>query len=96
MGIFKFEFEEGKKGNILVSDGGWLFAAIALPLTAITLGFSWLYTFLVARERLKAKPKAAESPRSALDIVQFVMASGGSMFSRTILSKQAELPKSTV
>lgn len=42
MGFFNYDFE-GANGRIQVSQDGWIFLAVAVPLTITTLGLSWAW-----------------------------------------------------
>jgi len=42
MGIFNYDFE-GANGRIQVSQDGWIFLVVAIPLTIATLGLSWAW-----------------------------------------------------
>jgi hypothetical protein len=46
MGIFDFNFPDGQSSvtaGLRVSPNGWLYAAIAVPLTFITLLLAWFW-----------------------------------------------------
>jgi hypothetical protein len=45
MGFFSFDFDR-TKGHIEISDQGWVWFACTLPLTALTLGLSYLWVWL--------------------------------------------------
>lgn len=48
MGIFNWDFDSAN-GRLRIAEGGWLFAAVAVPLTFLTLGFAYGWMWLVDR-----------------------------------------------
>jgi hypothetical protein len=50
MGFFHYDFE-GSKGRISISEQGWIYLALMLPLTAITLGLSYAWMRWTAKKQ---------------------------------------------
>lgn len=48
MGIFYWDFNNAS-GRLKVAEDSWLFAAIAVPLTLLTLGFAYGWMWFVDR-----------------------------------------------
>ncbi|EJD41568.1 hypothetical protein AURDEDRAFT_127070 [Auricularia subglabra TFB-10046 SS5] len=69
MGIFDFGVESGEDGRIRIAREGWIFLAISLPLTALTLGLAFLWKQTKERqwknEDEKAKKQSSGLPLAA-------------------------------
>jgi len=50
MGFFKYDFETSK-GRINISEQGWVYLALTLPLTMITLGLSYAWMQWTAKKQ---------------------------------------------
>jgi len=50
MGFFKYDFEDSQ-GRISVSEQGWVFFALAVPLTVLTLGLSYAWMWWTAKKQ---------------------------------------------
>jgi len=50
MGFFKYDFENSK-GRISISEQGWVFFALAVPLTVLTLGLSYTWMWWTAKKQ---------------------------------------------
>ena len=50
MGLFNYDFENSK-GRISISEQGWIYLALTLPLTVLTLGLSYAWMRWTAKKQ---------------------------------------------
>ena len=50
MGLFNFNFDDSK-GRISISEQGWIYLALTLPLTVLTLGLSYAWMRWTAKKQ---------------------------------------------
>ena len=67
MGIFDFRFDDGNDGRVRLSKHGWIFPAIAAPLTLMTLSLSWLYLHIGTRKREREQEAFLKSQANISD-----------------------------
>jgi hypothetical protein len=61
MGFFNYDFE-GANGRIRISQDGWIFLAVALPMTIITLALSWAWMrFTLGTEGMRLQKVESQS-----------------------------------
>ncbi|GES64126.1 hypothetical protein ATEIFO6365_0008019600 [Aspergillus terreus] len=57
MGIFNFDFENGRKGTISLSTSWWIYAVVTIPLTISTFLFFW---YMHGRKNIETKETEAK------------------------------------
>lgn len=62
MQIFDFNTDKGKDGHVTISNHGWVFLAVALPLTLVTLAIAYLWMRIKA-DTSRPKPDDDETAR---------------------------------
>ena len=60
MGVFNFDFDDGKPGDVGISRYWWLYVAVALPLSGATF---WVFSWAVkSQKNASEKESKKETP----------------------------------